>query len=61
MAYLSNSAANMQLAVKTNTQTPDYLANAASPYILSNMSSPTNNQQVYFAVIATYIGKIIYS
>ena len=58
MAYLSDST-NMILAVKSNTQTPDYLANAASPYILSNMSSPLNNQQIYFAVIATYVGKII--
>ena len=57
MAYLTNSMTNMQLAVKTNTQTPDYLANAASPYLLSNMSSPSNNQQIYFAVIATYIGE----
>ena len=56
MAYLTNSAANMQLAMKSDTQTPDYLANAASPYLLSNMSSPSNNQQIYFAVIATYIG-----
>ena len=57
MAYVSSSVNHINLAVKSNASSPDYFVTSSSPYTLSEISQ-SNDNQIYFSVLATFIGTV---